>query len=635
MSTYEELKGLKVKYLSSDTSGDRIQEGEVFYNSSDFNLKSFVTTAAWHSSANLLTATRGIANTGSETASVAYGGFTTTLVATTLEYNGSGWASGENMPSTQSEKTKGGTQTAVIAAGGDSGNSTTPAGVATIEYDGTDWTAGGNLGTGRYALQGDGTQTAGWVCGGNTNGPGGIVDSNKTEEYNGTAWTNGGNLNTDRNRHAAAGLQTAGLAIGGTAYPLAVSSTGSATEEYDGSSWTTGNSMNTQRYSLAGGGIQTNALVYGGSASPGRTSNTELYDGTSWAETANLAAVNNGAGGDGLGTTKAWINVGGNTDPGNTNLATTEEFTISLSATTAGAWSSGGNTGVAGQAASPVAGTLTAGSIVGRNQGPPSWYSNVTQHYDGSSWTNGGNYPTAGGYLINEGTQTAAVAAINGIFPGSPPFLTPTASNEYDGSSWTSTGSIGTARYGAAGFGTQTAAMGVCGSIVPANSIVNSESYDGSSWTAGPNAVNERQRTTGTGIQTAGLVGGGFDAGPANSYTPATNIEEFDGSSFSNSGGNTHSSWQQGCFGTASSAIFFGGNNAPPGLTTATAFDGTSSFTSPSMTVGRSGGGGGGTTTAGLAASGGSPAFTAPMVATEEWTGETTAARAVKTIDFD
>ena len=35
MSTYQELKGLKVKYLSADTSGDRTQEGELFYNSTD------------------------------------------------------------------------------------------------------------------------------------------------------------------------------------------------------------------------------------------------------------------------------------------------------------------------------------------------------------------------------------------------------------------------------------------------------------------------------------------------------------------------------------------------------------------------------------------------------------------------
>ena len=56
MSTYEELKGLKIKYLSADTSGDRIQEGELFYNSTDFNLKSFISTSAWHSSGALGTA---------------------------------------------------------------------------------------------------------------------------------------------------------------------------------------------------------------------------------------------------------------------------------------------------------------------------------------------------------------------------------------------------------------------------------------------------------------------------------------------------------------------------------------------------------------------------------------------------
>ena len=73
MSTYEELKGLKVKYLSSDTSGDRIQEGEVFYNSSDFNLKSFVTAAAWHSSAPMITARRLFASSSSATQTAAFG----------------------------------------------------------------------------------------------------------------------------------------------------------------------------------------------------------------------------------------------------------------------------------------------------------------------------------------------------------------------------------------------------------------------------------------------------------------------------------------------------------------------------------------------------------------------------------
>ena len=47
MSTYETLKGLKVKFLGADTSGDRIQEGEIFYNSDAYQLKSHIAVGAW------------------------------------------------------------------------------------------------------------------------------------------------------------------------------------------------------------------------------------------------------------------------------------------------------------------------------------------------------------------------------------------------------------------------------------------------------------------------------------------------------------------------------------------------------------------------------------------------------------
>ena len=75
MSTYQELKGLKVKYLSSDTSGDRIKEGEVFYNSTDFNIKSFVATAAWHSSGPLGSGRYGLGDAGTLTAALGFGGY--------------------------------------------------------------------------------------------------------------------------------------------------------------------------------------------------------------------------------------------------------------------------------------------------------------------------------------------------------------------------------------------------------------------------------------------------------------------------------------------------------------------------------------------------------------------------------
>ena len=56
MSTYQELKGLKVKYLSSDTSGDRAKEGEVFYNSTSGTVASHIASAAWSATSPLGTA---------------------------------------------------------------------------------------------------------------------------------------------------------------------------------------------------------------------------------------------------------------------------------------------------------------------------------------------------------------------------------------------------------------------------------------------------------------------------------------------------------------------------------------------------------------------------------------------------
>ena len=74
MSTYQELKGLKVKYLSADTSDDRKIEGEVFYNSTDFKLKSFVATAAWHSTGGLINGRASLSAAGTATAGLVFGG---------------------------------------------------------------------------------------------------------------------------------------------------------------------------------------------------------------------------------------------------------------------------------------------------------------------------------------------------------------------------------------------------------------------------------------------------------------------------------------------------------------------------------------------------------------------------------
>ena len=177
MTTYKELFGKAVKYLSSDPANDA--EGQVWYNSTSGTFKSVVATAAWSSGSPLITARRNLAGAGTQTAGLGFGGGP-------------------------------------------------PITVATEEYNGSGWVTGGNMGTARYALAGCGTQTAGLAFAGFD-----TANSNATEEYNGTAWTGGGTLNTARYGTGGAGTQTAGLAFGGFTTTVVGS-----TEEYNGSSWT-------------------------------------------------------------------------------------------------------------------------------------------------------------------------------------------------------------------------------------------------------------------------------------------------------------------------------------------------------------------------------------------------------------
>ena len=621
MSTYRKIHGRSIQAVTTDPTGD-VTEGQVWYNTTSDTFKSVLNVEAWASASPMISAKKAAMPGGIQTAAFTAGGNDgSTNVNSTFEYNGSGFSSGGNINTTRRGGSGGGTLTAGIICGG----FITAVSNATEEYDGTSWTSGNNMNTSRSGQAGFGTQTANVISGGQ---PG---QGTTTEEYDGTNWTTVNTNPTDGSERAGDGILTAGITFGGhTPAPAKISSS----ELYDGTNWTSAPSLNTARERLSGFGPQSSAYAFGGDSATTTVAFTENYNGTSWSEIGDMATARKENQSGQTGSSTTGVAMGGNTAPG-ADIDTTEEFTSSINVITAATFSSGGNTNVAGQARSPASGTQTASTIVGANQGPPSWYSNVTEHYNGSSWTNGGNYPTDAGYLINEGTETATIAAFNGYYTGSS-FLVPQASNEYNGSSWTAGNSYaGSARYGVGAFGTQTAALAACGSIVPADSQVQSDIYDGTNWTSGPNAVNERQRTCGTGILTAGIIGAGYANTPSPSsvnYANASNIEEYDGSSFSNSGAVLfNQAWQQGVFGTSTSAIFFGGNNAPAGITAANEFNGTICITAPNMANQRAGGGGGGTTTAGLACSGAPPTSLPSGNKTEEFTGEIVTAN-VKTL---
>jgi hypothetical protein len=121
--------------------------------------------------------------------------------------------------------------TAGLAYGGSE-----PGGVTanTEYYNGTNWTEMNNLSTGRDSPRGGGTTTAGVAFGGETGG-GSPGFTGKTELWNGSGWTEVADMSTGRPSHASAGNQTLALAFGGQPAP----SNGAATEEWSGSSVTT------------------------------------------------------------------------------------------------------------------------------------------------------------------------------------------------------------------------------------------------------------------------------------------------------------------------------------------------------------------------------------------------------------
>jgi hypothetical protein len=93
----------------------------------------------------------------------------------------------------------------------------------------------------------------------------------------------------------------------------------------------------------------------------------------------------------------------------------------------------------------------------------------VTEEYNGTSWTAGGNLTTATQNNAGAGTQTAGLS-FGGINPG--PVVVATT-EEYNGTSWAAGGSLTTARRFLAGAGTQPAGLAIGGSTTDAGSPTN------------------------------------------------------------------------------------------------------------------------------------------------------------------
>ena len=312
-----------------------------------------------------------------------------------------------------------------------------------------------------------------------------------------------------RRELAGAGSQTSAINFGG-----ATPSFSQATELYTETlictgtyqcyikpgAWSSGGNMINSISTHQGDGAQNAALAFGGYSSPATVACTEEYDGSAWASGGAMINGRRVLGGSKAGTQDAAFAAGGRTSPiaptaNEVNL--TEEY----DGTT---WSSGGNL-ITARSKTTGGGTVNAGLLMG---GAPTSARQCTEEYDGSAWSAGGNLITGREELTGTGTQNAGL-----VFGGGAPGAT-TCTEEYDGSSWATGGALITARIDMAGAGTQNAALGI-GGRTPTKDLT--EEYDGTSWTTGGALATARYQFAAAGTQTTGLAFGG---------NPTTNVTE-------------------------------------------------------------------------------------------------------------
>jgi len=413
------------------------------------------------------------------------------------------------------------------------------------------WSSASPLIEANYGAAGAGSQTAMIYFGGSPYPP----KTNKTAEYNGTGWSAGGNYTGTVNYLAGCGTLTAGLGAGG----FTGTATLTASAEYDGSSWTSGNSMSNQRMNTGSTmvGLQTSALITGGDqypSTPRSLSACEEYDGTNWtAGGAYPVVIQNTAQ---AGTQTAGWAAGGQSDPapGVSNIVrnATNHYDGS-------SWSAGGNLPGA-QMRAGAAGTQTAGLIFG---GTPNGPTNVatTFAYDGSTWSSKPALATARQSIAAGGVSSTSTAAI-----GAGGYVTPGvtgATEEYNKSTntitaaaWASGPALGTGRYSGVSGGTTTAAI-LAGGGYPRDKN-ETELYDGTSWSEVNNMNSGRGRLSGTGTPSSAVGAGGYTPG---SYSSAA--EQWDGTNWSNITSLPQNRQYMGSIGASGSAALFIGGNSP------------------------------------------------------------------------
>ena len=541
MAEYKGIHGTKIQNYTSDPANPIT--GQVWYNETSQTMKfQYPTTInAWGTGGNLNTARAQIQGAGSQTATIAFGGFPEGANgALTESYNGSAWTEVNDLNTGRRSYAGAGTQTAAINAGGYNGT----ADVANTEsWNGTSWTEVNDLNQARRTLASSKqSSTSALVFA----GQGSYA---LTESWNGTSWTEVADLNTGRQQVSGAGAtNTSALCFGGEP-------TTGATESWNGSAWTEVNDLNTARYNGGGTGTQTSAIAFAGSDPGGDYSLTESWNGTSWTEDSDMTTGGTALGSSGTSNSSA-LAFGGASPPA-TPIGRTEVWNTGIPI---GAWSTGGSLNTARRELGGAGDSQDAALAFNGNPGSAPETNVITESYNGSAWTEVNDMNTARSGGAGTGTQTAAIAFGGNLQPGNfqgtetwngtswttvPGTLSrnpagtlqssgtvtsalafsgsgPNALTElYNGTTWTEVGDLNTARYAMGSGGTYTSAISIGGE--PKTGAT--ELWNGTSWSEDTDLNTARQTLGGTAASNGSALAFGGDISPP--YTNAT--EEWTG----------------------------------------------------------------------------------------------------------
>ena len=213
--------------------------------------------------------------------------------------NGS-WSAGPNRLLTAGFGAAAGTQNAYLSIGG-----YTPSGTdATEKFDGTSFAASATLTAADCANTAAGTQNAVVLFNGH-------ADPDGSEIYNGASFSETANRINGKRNTGAAGTQNASIVFGGMGPSPTNNAPSVETENFDGNTFTALSDMNLPNAVMASAGTQNSAIAAFGyyATSPATQVITQLWNGSNWSAGANGILARRGL--NGYGTQNHFIAAGG------------------------------------------------------------------------------------------------------------------------------------------------------------------------------------------------------------------------------------------------------------------------------------------------------------------------------------